>query len=168
STGSSLCNAEMAVGEFSPSLDEFGESSQGFVTTIDDDVPAQGYAAEFTTRIAFPVQSLLGSLRSSEDFGIRITAPSNPNYARIYGAFAALEGFPPGGHGKPFLRNPTECTGLPQEVRTETETWQEQGVFSLVANQTLPPVTGCDKLQFDPEFSFQPTTTDGSSGTGAT
>jgi hypothetical protein len=168
SFGSSMCNAEMAVGQFSPSLDEFGESSQSFVATIDNDVPAQGYAAEFTTRIAFPLQSLLGSLRSSEDFGIRITAPNNPNYARIYGAFAAIEGFPAGGHGKPFLRNPTECSGSSLEVRTKTETWQEQGVFSLIANQVLPPVTGCDKLQFDPEFSFQPTTTNGSSGTGAT
>jgi hypothetical protein len=169
SEGSPVCNqAENVVGVFTPSLDNFGEAEQNFAFGFFNDVPPKGYAAEFTTKIAFPLQSPLASVRNTEDFGIRITAPNNPNYAAIFGAFAALEGFPKGGKGKPFFRNPTECSGEPPVVRTKSETWQEQGVFSVSANQVLDPITGCEKLQFQPGFSLQPTSTAGSSGTGAT
>jgi hypothetical protein len=47
-------------------------------------------------------------------------------------------------------------------------TWQEQANFSSPVRQILPAVTGCDKLEFTPSFSFQPTSTQGSSGVGAT
>jgi hypothetical protein len=166
--GSEVCTYEVEVGQFSPSLNEFGAAFRTFVTTFQNNVPPQGYAAEFTTKIAFPVQSLLASVRGSDDYGIRITAPNNPNYARIYGAFASLEGFPTVANGKPFFRNPTECTGEPSVVHTQSETWQEPELLSIKTDQVLPPITGCDKLEFHPGFSFQPTNTDGSSGTGAT
>jgi len=166
--GSPVCNDETTVGNFEPALSAFGSTSVGFSTPIYNNVPPYGYAAQFTTKIAFPLQSLLANVRSSEDFGVRITAPNNPNYNKIYGAFAALEGFPASINGIPFMRNGTECSGQPVVVKTKSETWQEQNDFSVNADQVLPPLTGCDKLEFHPGFSFQPTTTAGSSGTGAT
>jgi hypothetical protein len=169
--GSDLCPyASTSVGQFGPSLNEFGSSALSFVTAFQNDVPPRGYAAEFTTRIAFPLQSLLASIRSSEDYGVRITAPNNPNYARIYGAFAALEGHPEAAGAMPFLRNATSCQENAREapvVKTSSETWQEPYVLSVSADQTLPPITGCEKLEFHPTLTFQPTNTTGSSGTGA-
>ncbi len=168
-----LCNAaEMAIGKFSPSLSIFGESG-GAVVPVFNNVPPRGYAAAFTTQIAFTLQSLLGSVRSSEDFGVTITAPNNPNINKIYGAFAAIEGFPAGANGKAFLRNATDCAEMKREppvVRTKFDTWQNPGVFSSggIQNVVLPPVTGCDKLEFHPSFAFQPTSTQGSSPVGAT
>ena len=166
--GSELCTYDVAIGQFSPSLNEFGAAFRTFVTTFQNNVPPRGYAAEFTTKIAFPVQSLLASVRGSDDYGIRITAPNNPNYARIYGAFASLEGFPAVADGKPFFRNATECTGESPVVHTQSETWQEPDLLSIKTDQVLPPITGCDKLEFHPDFTFQPTSTTGSSGVGAT
>jgi len=168
-----LCNKEMTIGVLMPTLSFFGLSAAANITPLYNNVPAQGYAAEFTTVIATPLQSLLGSVRGSEDFGIRITAPNNPNYLKIFGAFAAIEGFPEGAHGKPFLRSATDCAEMTREppiVRTRYDTWQNPGVFSSggLQDQVLPPVTGCDKLEFHPGFSFQPTSTQGSSAVGAT
>jgi hypothetical protein len=165
------CNAEMSIGNFAPIVSAFGASSQEFAFGIYNSVPAQGYAAEFTTRVAFPQQSLLASTRASEDYGVRITAPSNPTFYKIYGAFAAIEGFPAGAQGKAFLRNATDCAEMAREapvVRTKSDTWQEPGNFSVTTTTVLPPVTGCEKLEFHPDFSFQPTSTQGSSGVGAT
>jgi hypothetical protein len=163
------CTGASLVGRFNPVLYEFGKSEGTLNRFFYNDVPPKGYAAEFTTKIAFPVQSLLASVRSSEDYGIRVTAPNNPNYGQIYGAFAALQGFPEGSMGKAFLSNGTSCAENAREaptVRMKLATWQNPDVFSLTADQVLPAVTNCGALQFHPSFSLQPTVTSGSSGTG--
>lgn len=170
--GSASCNIKMSVGNFLPIAGSFGSVAAEFNFPIFNDVPPQGYAAEFTTKIVSPQQSLLGSVRASEDFGVRITAPNNPNFIKIYGAFAALEGQPAGANGKAFTRNATDCAEMAREapvVRSKFDTWQQPGLFSTggLQNQVLPAVTGCDQLAFHPSFGFQPTTTNGSSGTGA-
>ncbi|HEX4304584.1 MAG TPA: hypothetical protein VHZ54_00970 [Solirubrobacterales bacterium] len=167
---SPACNEEMAVGNFLPILSEFAESASTFAFPIFNDTPPPGAAAEFTTRVAFPLQSLLASVRSSGDYGIRITAPNNPNFQKIFGSYAALGGELPGAHGKAFLTNATDCANEaihPPVVASNFHTWQEPAVFSG-ASETLPPVIGCDQLEFHPSFSFQPTDTQGSSPVGAT
>jgi hypothetical protein len=179
--GSPLCNEEMTVGKFSPILNEFGAQGRAVNTPLWDDVPAHGYAGEFTTKIGYPLVSLLASLRSTEDFGITITAPNSPNYDKIYGAFAALEGIPTSAHGKSFLRNLTDCAETAREVpvaRTKFDTWQEPGNFTENADLELPPVTGCKVLteawqgngpepeKEAPSFAATPTGTQGSSTTG--
>jgi hypothetical protein len=180
--GSPVCNDEMKLGTFQASLLQFGETSSQFTSAFLNDVPAQGYAAEFTTKIVFPLQGLLASVRSSGDFGIRITAPNNPNYDKIYGAFAALEGFPAGAHGKAFFRNATDCAEMTREapvVLSKFDTWQQPGVFSENAGQVLPALTNCGPLTESwvgngpesqnekPTLSFQPTSSAGSSPVGA-
>ncbi|HET7052645.1 MAG TPA: hypothetical protein VFI09_01860 [Solirubrobacterales bacterium] len=168
--GSPLCNEEMQLGRFEPVISKFGESTSNFITPFFNDVPAQGYAAEFTTKIGFPLQSLLVSVRSEEDFGIRVTAPNNPNFNKIFGAYAALEGSPPGAHGKSIFDLSTDCAEQAREaplVRSKFDTWQEPGAF-VPADTDVAAVTGCEKLHFNPAFSLQPTTTTGSSPAGAT
>lgn len=168
---SELCSDEQIVGNFAPLIEHFGETSPQFNTPIWNDVPAQGYAAEFTTRVVFPVQNILASVRSSEDYGVRIEAPNNPNFYKIYGAYAALEGEPAAANGKAFLANPTDCAEEARRAPTtafQWDTWENAGVFSQPAVEQLPSVTGCDKLEFTPSLGFQPSTTQGSSGAGAT
>jgi hypothetical protein len=163
------CSREMSVGSFLPYLSQ--PASAGLESHLFNDVPAKGYAAEFSTVIASPEVHTFGSLRSSEDFGVQIDALNSPTYDKVYGAYVALENEPQGAHGKAFLTNPTSCGEEAREAPVASisaNTWQEQGTFSSPVQENLPAVTGCDKLEFTPSFSFQPTSSQGSSGVGAT
>ena len=169
-TPESTCGEEMNVGGFQPILSSVGSANRSFFAPIYNDVPPRGYAAEFTTKLVFPVQSLLASVRNESDYGVRITGPNNPNYFKIFGSFAALEGYPQGSHGKPFLTNATDCANereRPPHVYAKADTWSDPGNFYGQEAQ-LQPVTGCENLQFRPGFSFQPTSSNGSSPVGAT
>lgn len=168
--GSPACNLAMKVGEFNPALNGFGLIGP-FSSNIENDVPAYGYAAQFTSEIASPEVSLFASVRSSEDYGVRITALNTPTYGKVFGAFTALEGNPAGAAGKAFLTNPADCAEEavhPPVATLFADSWERQGVLSSVATQALPTVHGCDKLEFTPRLTFEPGTTQGSSGTGAT
>jgi len=164
------CNTEMDIGEFRPVAGRFGAQFSN-PSRVFNDIPAQGYAAEFTTFVTYPLLHLLGSVRSSEDFGVRILAPNIPTYDKVFGAYSAFKGEPAGAHGKAFLTNSSACAEEARQApawSTSSDTWQEPDIYSFPLQQTLPPVTGCDKLEFAPSLDFQPTTTQGSSPTGAT
>jgi hypothetical protein len=164
-----VCNRQsMSIGTVSPLTGAMNVGTQ-FTFGLFNDVPPTGYAAEFTTRIITPLQSVLGSLRSEEDFGVRITAPENPTYQKLFGAFTAIEGQPGAAHGKAFLTNPSDCEETVRQaplVRSAGSSWQGQ-----VAEETRlpqPVLTGCDKLAIHPNFAFQPSSAQGSSPVGAT
>ncbi|HVV90674.1 MAG TPA: hypothetical protein VHB53_09285 [Solirubrobacterales bacterium] len=172
------CGNEMYIGKFEPIIGHFAKASREFLFPIYNDVPARGYAAEFTTLLAFPIQTLLASVRNESDYGVRITGPNNPNYYKIYGSYAALEGFPQGSYGKPFLTNASDCANeqaRPPRVYAKADTWENPGEF-FGQEAALEPVHGCNELEFkaiDPStgkgqvgFTFQPTSTTGSSPVG--
>jgi len=61
---------------------------------------------------------------------------------------------------KPFFINPTECTGSELPVTVEMDSWQNPASEgnSFVSGTTLaPPLTDCDKLEFDPSIVLRPT-----------
>jgi hypothetical protein len=64
----------------------------------------------------------------------------------------------------PFLTNPTRC-GVAQDVRVEADSYQEPGRFS-VGHASLPALTGCGKIEFDPTFSANPTTREAAAPSG--
>ena len=64
----------------------------------------------------------------------------------------------------PFLSNPTSC-GVPQIVAVAADSYQEPGLFSR-KEATLPPLTGCGKLTFNPTLSVQPTTREAAAPSG--
>jgi hypothetical protein len=146
-----------------------------------NDVPVFGSAAQFTTKVASPLATLLGSVRSEEDFGIRIESPhAASTFQKLFKTFAVLEGTPKAAHGKAFLTLQSDCAEEAREqqaVKAKFNTWQEPDSY-FSAETPQPPVTGCDKLEFkgyDPateegqvSFGFQPTSTQGSSPVGAT
>ncbi|MBS1680032.1 MAG: hypothetical protein JST08_21905 [Actinobacteria bacterium] len=182
---SAICGDQQAVGSFGPVIERFGHPPNGLVRLFNDH-PAIGTAAEFSGSVLFPVQSLVGSIRSTDDFGVRILAPQAPTYYKIFGAFAALQGMPSGAEGKAFLTNPTDCSVQREEAgrgqgpatRIEARTYQSATLSSM--KDPLPVITGCDALteawlgqgpqpqNEEPSFSFQPTTDQASSPTGAT
>jgi len=70
---------------------------------------------------------------------------------------------------EPFVANPTACDGTTPITRFQMDSWQDvartaDGYPDLtdplwkVADSPAPPVTGCEKLSFEPKVSFQPET----------
>jgi hypothetical protein len=78
---------------------------------------------------------------------------------------------------KPFLSNPTECSGQTLFTRMAADTYQFPGAFSdgfpnlgdadwRRYESPAPPVTDCEKLPFDPSAAFDPSSTAADSPSG--
>jgi len=72
---------------------------------------------------------------------------------------------PPGSLPLSFLINPTSCEGSGGEVAVSVDSWIEPGRF-VTGKATLPPITGCDKLHFNPSLSVEPTSHRAAAPTG--
>ena len=179
-----LCNESSQVGGFEIWGTQFGEASTRF--NVYNDVPPPGYPAEFGTEALLHIlQRVLGSVRSGEDFGATAIAPRVIPQRKLYGNLFAFEGYPAAAGGKPLLTNPTDCALQAEQhaaqagplVAISNSTWQEPDTFGS-RSEVQPAVTGCQALTESwlgegpepkkPSFEFQPTVTQGSSGTGAT
>ena len=60
-----------------------------------------------------------------------------------------------GKESKPFLTMPSSCPNEPLISSMGLDSWQEPENY-LTATSESPPVTGCEKLQFNPALSVQP------------
>jgi hypothetical protein len=157
--GAPLCNNRQTVGNLDPIISSLSEGLE-FSSRLYNDIPPKGVAAEFTTKLLYPFQSVLANVNGEEDFGIRLTAPNNPNYSKLYGAFTAFEGVPAEGNGTALLTNPTNCAEsalTPPMVKTTASTYQEPDTFPEF-DIPQPALTGCDRLQFR---AFNPSTGEG-------
>jgi hypothetical protein len=171
--GSPLCGESETVGNLDPILSELSETLE-LSARLYNDVPPKGFAAEFTTILGVPFQSVVANVNSEEDFGVRLTAPNNPNYDKIYGAFTAFEGVPVEGNGQALLTNPTNCAEsaqTPPLVTTKANTFQDLNTFPEV-KLPQPALVGCQHLKFSAQnpstgegqvaFSFTPSSDPGS------
>jgi hypothetical protein len=152
------CGLESFVGEAMPILQTFGAGRVGSEPRVSNDEPPRGYAAQFTFRLLDALAAALATVRSDEDYGVRVTAPNIPTTYSIYGAIFMLEGFPSGAKGVPFLTNPTSCAEQAQRTpitRFQMNSWQVPSVFDLQST-TIAPVVECEGLEFKPQFSFDP------------
>ena len=71
---------------------------------------------------------------------------------------------------EPFLTNPTSC-GEPREMKLSVDGWENPGDFATGENivskaVALPPLEGCEKLDFNPTLSVAPDVSAGSTPTG--
>jgi hypothetical protein len=57
---------------------------------------------------------------------------------------------------KPFLTNPTSCSGS-LTATLHVDSWQAPGEFVDAATE-MPPITGCNQLEFNPTIEARPTT----------
>ena len=64
----------------------------------------------------------------------------------------------------PLLTNPTSC-GEPREVKFSVDGWNEPAVFDS-KTVSLPPLQGCEKLDFGPTLAVEPDGGAGSTPTG--
>lgn len=130
------------------------------------------------------------SVRSGSDYGLTATI-ENPPSAEVVGVTTELWGVPadsshdnmrltpreafPEGKDEspprksgldpaPFMTNPTVCN-QPLRVRISTDSYQEPGIYSTL-DAPFPTITGCDKLEFKPEFTAQPTSREAAAPTG--
>ena len=79
---------------------------------------------------------------------------------------------------RPFLSNPTRCTGEPEVTKIHMASWEDPASFASDGDPDLmdpnwqnyeaeaPAVTGCEKLSFIPQISLVPTTTQADAPTG--
>jgi hypothetical protein len=66
---------------------------------------------------------------------------------------------------KPYLSNPTTCTGAPLEATIRADSWEEPENWSEASTE-VGPITGCERNPFYPSFEAQPTTTSAESPSG--
>jgi hypothetical protein len=158
---------------------------------IFNDVPALGAPAEFTASVVtFARISLLGSIRSDEDYGVAIGTSNLSAFFNLFGSVASLEGVPTSTLGRSFLRNPTDCSLQREEAAggrgplttISMNSWQnpDPNAIEDEAAAPQPVVVGCDALtqawvgngpepgEERPTLSFQPGTSQAATGTGAT
>jgi hypothetical protein len=168
--GSLDCNGA-TVGNANPAIQEFSGGNEVFgLLPLKNGVPPTGYAAEFTFKIALAKASVLGTVRSDDDFGVTVSGPNIANQYKVYGAFTVLQGAPADANGKAFLTNPTDCANealIAPVTSISANTWQAASIFDK-KTVVLPAVTGCNQLEFKPSFSFQPSATQAASVTAAT
>ncbi|HVV89149.1 MAG TPA: hypothetical protein VHB53_01525 [Solirubrobacterales bacterium] len=155
-----------------------------------NDMPAPGAAAEFTANIFnFAQVSLLGSVRSGEDFGVSVWSANLPTLEKVYGSLTTLEGLPASALGKALLRNPTDCSlqrdeaeagrGPLAAIRMNSWANPDPAAVEDEAMAVQPAVVGCGALteawvgkgpepeEERPTFSFQPSATKAAVGTAA-
>ncbi|HEX2071524.1 MAG TPA: hypothetical protein VHF90_07755 [Thermoleophilaceae bacterium] len=85
---------------------------------------------------------------------------------------------PSWGPVRPFVWNMTECDGRDPVTRLATDSYQRQGAFTPEGDpdpadpdwkryeSPAPPMTGCDKLPFDPRIDMRPTSAAADSASG--
>jgi hypothetical protein len=201
-TSTQACPSDTAVGYIRARLE--GRLANGKAVVLTEEglvgkesllynvVPAPGHAAALGFGIDKGIPFLLeGQVRSGGDYGVTVGDNANSNSPRPLGGQvitcengaielsqtnhvcnAAPEG------SKPFLTNPTECSGPAPVTTFRTDSWDEPaGYASMEAYANAPSaqhyseangpptkgtpvessfVKGCDKLQFNPKVEFKP------------
>jgi hypothetical protein len=147
-------------------------------------VPQAGLPAQFGFNYAQVVSVIDNTVRTGSDYGLdsglsniasalpvlssKLTlwgVPSDPSHNGDRHCFYyAPLGCASSGDLRPLFTNPTSCSG-PQTVTARADSWQNRGQY-VTKTDTLPALTGCDKLQFKPSLSLQPDTSAADSPSG--
>jgi hypothetical protein len=142
-----------------------------------------GFPAEFKFNVSEEVIHVTSKLRSDDDYGLDVESANTPTLLKIFGTFFTFWGnpassthnaqrcksqfecgFPGAATETAFLTSPTNCSEeahSPPVTTLTTNTWQHPEIVGSSSIQ-LPPVTGCENLHFESEFTFNPT--EGSGG----
>ncbi|HEY1687659.1 MAG TPA: hypothetical protein VGF95_02230 [Solirubrobacteraceae bacterium] len=186
-----LCDAhdlESQVGVTSTVLFGFGEFAQPF--GLFNLVPEARVPAEFGFHVVIPDVHLRASVRSDGDYGITVSAPNTVQILPIYGSIVTFWGRPneaahdeercedPNGleacqatkvANTPFLVDPSDCVAQAQaqpDVTMELSFWQSPDMFSEPLASGLVPVSGCNRVPFQPSLHLTLTQHTSASPTG--
>jgi hypothetical protein len=164
------------------------------VTPLYNMVPEAGHPAEFAFDFAGQALALLypSVVATPHGYVLRVTTPNTlsvflPQGAFVGGFSLTLFGDPAvhdgAGGEAPFFTNPSSCSASPSErtARVYIDTWEHPATATNAdgtpdledpdwrkAESTLPQLTGCNALHFEPSLSFAPGVTRGGSPSGAT
>jgi hypothetical protein len=178
-----LGNTSVIPGTACPDGSQVGEIT--LYVTFNDPVttgiynmqPTPGVPATFGARIATLNIHVRGTLRPrpNGDYGVIMHirnasqglplfrsdttfwgVPADPAHDAVRGE-CYFEGgsCPSAAPREPSLSNPTSCTAEPLTARLRVTTWQSPDVLHTASDE-MPPMEGCEKLEFDPEFVVRP------------
>ncbi len=153
-------------------------------------VPPHGVAAELGAKFnGFASAFIDASVRTGADYGINADSLHITTLDPVTGVNVTIWGVPAdpshdllrscpleGGGGykaecsvsvplRPFLTNPTACSGAPLTANVFADTYQAPGEFTEMSAET-PAMTGCERLHFTPTISVQPEGSSADSPTG--
>jgi hypothetical protein len=160
--------------------------SWGEFATVNNIEAPFGFPAKFRflTGSKQVVVNVAASLRSDEDYGLEVGSYNTPQIKPVFGSFFTIWGTPadaghdgqrckefnnlgtasecgPGGENVAFLTNAVDCSEealRPPVATINVNLWQSPGLF-FSHDLTLKPVEGCDELEFDADFTFEPSET---------
>ncbi|HWJ42586.1 MAG TPA: fibronectin type III domain-containing protein, partial [Solirubrobacterales bacterium] len=181
------CTGDAQVGSMTVTLSG-GEGTLGAGQVITrglyNIVPPKGKPAAFASNyFNVSVNGFVeAGIRTGDDYGITAGATNIIELANVIAVEVRMWGVPAdprhdeqrecafvkecasNAEPKPFLRNPTSCLGT-QSIRAIADTWSAQGQY-VSAEGTMPAVTSCNQVEFDPTIEARPTTnvTDSPSG----
>ncbi len=156
-----------------------GETGPLFNVTPEHGHPAQ-LAFLFSNQEATLYPSLI---HTAAGYAVQVTALGIPRFLALSGVKLTIFGDPARADGAglapaAFFTDPADCAGGPLQTKIYMDSWQNQASLPLNADgspniaavnfaepqwQTAvseaPAPTGCNKLQFNPQFKALPTTT---------
>jgi hypothetical protein len=179
------CSADSEIGIITVNLEGLG----GVPAPLFNVVPPLGVAAEFSARFSkFANAFIYGSVRTGAGYGLDVDSMNISTVLPVLGVEVRTWGVPadpshneerwcPTGHSaynpscgvsaqlRPFVTNPTACTGQPLTVGVQADTYQASGEFTERSAE-LPAMTGCEQLHFTPSVVVKPevSTADSPSG----
>jgi len=150
-------------------------------------VPPKGTPAQFGFLVVASISHINFHVRSDGDYGVTATlhnlnetAPVYESTVRIWGvpgdpahdaercsgcSLIGESNIPYEGASRPFISNPTSCTG-PLSSRLELTAWQNPGTPVVPPLSVFPGMTNCDEVEFAPSIDAKPTTNLGDSPSG--
>jgi hypothetical protein len=175
------CPPETIVGRAVPILANL--TSSGLGRPVYNVEAPFGYPGKFYFNVSEVPIHAVGSLRSDGDYGLTVSSLNTAQIATVYGSFFTFWGTPAdsthddlrclglNGPCNPpvpstapktaFLTNPVDCASEavePPIARLRVTMWQSP----LVTHEDsvgISPVTGCENLHFEANFTFEPSET---------
>jgi hypothetical protein len=146
---------------------EQGEGKPKTASYLYNVAPEHGYPAEFAFTFYNKLVTVHADLvqvgGSGGGYALRVGSPGIPAVRpyRVTGVKLSFFGDPGRENGgatasAAFLRNPTDCSAGPLSARIEADSWQDPGGWVGSESVVYPQLTGCDQLQFQPTFQFEP------------
>ncbi len=164
-------------GEPSWILSKFTGNVNDAVAPIYNVPPEQGHPAQFAFVFSNQEATLYANLvHTGGGYAIEVKSDAILRKLKLTGAKVTFFGDPTvadetGGTPTAFFTNPSDCAGGPSTTRMYMDSWENPGQqlpdgtpnlsdSAWVGSETSAPApTGCNKLQFKPEFKALPTTT---------
>ncbi len=159
------CASSSAVGQDTYRLGgSLSKITEGTSTVYNMETPP-GEPAEFGFMVISEgiTVHILGNVATGKNYALAAEAPDINQQTRFWANTITLYDEPSGAR-KPFLTLPTSC-GRALETTMTADSWQDPFTYLPVKSaisqddeENPVPVSGCDKLNFTPRLTVQPTT----------